>query len=69
MVIDIYKTYGIENKDKFGNLDQLNNKEEERLSRNEFLKLIEGFDIGDFSLDLDYYIINILKSGFFILSA
>ena len=69
MVIDIYKAYGIEieNKDIFGNLDWFNNKEEERLSRNEFLGLIEGFDIGDFSLDPGDYIINILKSGFSIL--
>ena len=75
MIIDIHKAYGIEienkdieNKDKFGDLDWVNNKEEDRLSRNEFLKLIEGFDIGDFSLDPDDYIINILFSGFCVLS-
>jgi hypothetical protein len=76
MVIDICKAYGIEIENKVienENLDWVNNKEEERLLsrndfRNDFLKLIERFDIGDFSLDPDDYSINILFSGICVLS-
>ena len=74
MVIDIYKALGIEIENKvIENIDNaldledwLNNKKE-AMSRNEFLEFIEGFDIGDFSLDPDDYIINILSLGFIYL--